>query len=318
MTTTVTPLLLIAVFLVGQSLVYLLAWSLWRMSRRLSVGRGSKSSIEKPGILLDTRLSVFSRLDRILKLLPLVQPLKRWLVQAGLSIKVDLFLLIVLASVSLSGIVTAALFATTAAIGTAMVLGGLAPFMVLGYARRRRQLAFQEQLPYALDALARTMQAGHSFTVALRMVSRDLEDPMASEFRLAAEEINFGASVRVGMERLADRINTSDIRFFVAAVLIHMQTGGRLTELLFNLAVLVRERRKLVKTIRVLSAEGRLAAWILTALPVVTGFAIYTLNPGYISMLWTDPNGVFLIKVMAVMAAIGLLWMAWLTRTDVS
>jgi tight adherence protein B len=201
---------------------------------------------------------------------------------------------------------------------SAMLLGALAPFLVAGYMRVRRQQAFQEQLPYALDALARAMQAGHSFTVALRMVSRDLEDPLAAEFRLTAEEINFGATIRIGMERLADRIDTPDIRFFVAAVLIHMQTGGKLTELLFSLAAMVRERRKLVKTIRVLSAEGRLSAWILIGLPLVTGFVIYLLNPSFISILWTDPQGVFLMKVMAVMAVIGLSWMAWLTRSDVS
>jgi tight adherence protein B len=323
-----TPLVLTIVFLASQTLVYFVIWGLWQMSTRMSLGKGLSAKAldlprhpllaEMPGILLDTRLSILPGLDRLLKRFSLAHHLKRWLVQAGLSMKVDLFLLIVFCAVVVSAVIAATVLTMVWSRTALIAVGAALPFFWVGFLRSRRRQAFQEQLPYALDGLGRAMQAGHSFTVALRMVSRDLDDPIAAEFRLAAEEINFGASVRIGMERLADRINTQDIRFFVAAVLIHMQTGGKLTELLFSLAALVRDRRKLAKTIRVLSAEGRLAAWILTALPVVTGFVIYTLNPSFMSILWTDPNGIFLLKVMAVMVVIGLLWMAWLTRAEVA
>lgn len=322
-----TPLLLVIVFLVSQTLVYFALWGLWQMSTRMSKGHARaftritrphpSSLVESTGILLDTRLSALPSLDRVLKHIPLAHHMRRMLVQAGLTIKVDLFLLILLGTVTSSVVIALGFLAGSWSRSALVALGIAAPFAWVAYLRLKRKRAFQEQLPNALDGLARAMQAGHSFTVALRMVARDLDEPIASEFRLAAEEINFGASVRIGMERLADRVDTEDIRFFVAAVLIHLQTGGKLTDLLFSLAALVRERRKLVKTIRVLSAEGRLAAWILTALPVVTGFVIYTLNPTFMSILWTDPNGLFLIKVMAAMVVIGLLWMAWLTRSDV-
>lgn len=326
-----TPVLLVVVFLVSQTLVYFALWGLWQVSTRMSKGTASStasastritrprpsSSVESTGILLDTRLSTLPHLDRVLKHIPLANAMRRWLVQAGLTIKLDLFLLILLGSITSSVFIALGFFTGFWSRTALVALGITAPFAWVAYLRVKRKRAFQEQLPNALDGLARAMQAGHSFTVALRMVARDLDEPIASEFRLAAEEINFGASVRIGMERLADRIDTEDIRFFVAAVLIHLQTGGKLTDLLFSLAALVRDRRKLAKTIRVLSAEGRLAAWILTALPVVTGFVIYTLNPTFMSILWTDPNGVFLIKVMAVMVVLGLVWMAWLTRSDV-
>lgn len=322
-----TPLLLVVVFLVSQTLVYFAFWGLWQMSMRMSKGDARaftritrprpSSLVESPGILLDTRLSSLPGLDRVLKYFSLAQHMRRWLVQAGLQIKVDLFLLVLLGTVSSSVLIAIGFLTGFWSRIALLALGTAGPFAWVAYLRVKRKGAFQEQLPNALDGLARAMQAGHSFTVALRMVARDLDEPIASEFRLAAEEINFGASVRVGMERLADRVDTEDIRFFVAAVLIHLQTGGKLTDLLFSLAALVRDRRKLAKTIRVLSAEGRLAAWILTALPVVTGFVIYTLNPTFMSILWTDPNGLFLIKVMTVMVVIGLIWMAWLTRSDV-
>jgi tight adherence protein B len=267
--------------------------------------------------LLDTRLSVLPALDTVLRAFAPFPRIKAWLLQAGFHLKVDLFVLILLGAAGLSAFTAAAFGVGGWGRLAAAAVGLLAPVLLVAYARRRRRQAFQMQLPFALDALARAMQAGHSFSVALRMVGRDLEEPIAGELRLTAEEISFGATVRLGMERLADRVNTPDIRFFVAAVLIHMQTGGRLSDLLFNLAALVRDRQKLVDTIRVLSAEGRLAAWIFTALPVATGSVLYALNPSFISVLWTNPQGIFLIKVMVVMAVFGLLWMAWLTRAEV-
>lgn len=324
---TSTPLVLTFAFLLAQALVFLLVWALWRLLDRITpaqkerflrlIARRPLSVRQSPGLLLDTRLSVVPVLDEVLKEFALFSRIKNWLVQAGFHVKVDLFLFVLLLAAGLS-FVTAA-FSGLGVWGclVAALVGILVPVVVVAYARTRRQRAFQMQLPFALDALARAMQAGHSFSVALRMVGRDLEEPIAGEFRLAAEEISFGATVRLGMERLADRVNTPDIRFFVAAVLIHIQTGGRLSDLLFNLASLVRERQKLVDTIRVLSAEGRLAAWIFTALPVATGSVLYILNPSFISILWTTPQGIFLIKVMVVMAVFGLLWMAWLTRAEV-
>lgn len=322
-----TPLMLTLTFLVVQALVFLLVWLLWRLLDRITpaqkerflrlIARRPSPVRQSPGLLLDTRLSVVPALDEALREFALFPRIKSWLLQAGFHLKVDFFLLVVFLVAGLS-VVTAVAFG----VGlwgrvVAAFVGVLAPVVAVAYARTRRQQAFQMQLPFALDALARAMQAGHSFSVALRMVGRDLEEPIAGELRLAAEEISFGATVRLGMERLADRVNTPDIRFFVAAVLIHMQTGGRLSDLLFNLASLVRERQKLVDTMRVLSAEGRLAAWIFTALPVATGSVLYILNPSFISVLWTNPQGIFLIKVMVAMAAFGLLWMAWLTRAEV-
>jgi tight adherence protein B len=105
-----------------------------------------------------------------------------------------------------------------------------------------------------------------------------------------------------------------DIRFFAVAVAIQGQTGGNLSALLFKLSNIIRERRKAVRAAQILSADGRLSAWILALMPFATGFAIYLLNPGFISILWTDPRGIRMIQVAAVMLTLGVFWMIWIVR----
>jgi len=131
---------------------------------------------------------------------------------------------------------------------------------------------------------------------------------MATEFRLATEEINLGLSVPQALTNLADRIPLADIRFFVTAVLIQRETGGNLTEILGNISTLIRERLKLFANIRVLSAEGRLSAWILIALPISVALLINLVNPGYLRVLFIDPLGQRLLAVGCFMMVVGIVW----------
>jgi tight adherence protein B len=180
-------------------------------------------------------------------------------------------------------------------------------YLLIKKSRRLRQI--EEQLPDALDALARAMQAGNSFVSALEVVSRDAAPPISRELRLVAEEVNFGRSVREGLAALASRVDSVDIRYFILAVSIHSQAGGNLSGLLLKLSNLIRQRLKLRRMSQVLTAEGRLSGWILTLLPFVAAAVIFTVNPVFMSALWTNPEGILFLQINGILMAIGILWM---------
>jgi tight adherence protein B len=242
----------------------------------------------------------------------------RWLDQSGISTRLDKVLLalalLALVGAGLGGVAfTHAFGASIGAILGACLALALAIFG-LDSRRRQRQGKLTEQLPDALDGLARALQAGNALSVSIGLIAKDSPQPIASAFRMASEEIRFGASLRWGLNGLVRRIDNMDIRFFAVAVAIQGQTGGNLSALLFKLSNIIRERRKAVRAAQILSADGRLSAWILALMPFATGFAIYLLNPGFISILWTDPRGIRMIQVAAVMLTLGVFWMIWIVR----
>jgi tight adherence protein B len=190
----------------------------------------------------------------------------------------------------------------------AVVLAGL-PLLRLTWLRKRRVNKIGAQLPDALDMISRALRAGHAFPAALAMVGEQAQEPIASEFKATFDEINFGLSTQTALLNLATRAPIADLRYFVLAVVIQLETGGNLAELLSMLAELIRERFKLYGRIRVLAAEGKLSAYILTALPFFVGGMIQIVNPGYLSVLFTDPVGVRLVITAIVMMVLGCLVM---------
>lgn len=178
-------------------------------------------------------------------------------------------------------------------------------------AMRRTMVA---QLPDALDLMARSMRSGHGFSAALQMVAEEGPQPLATEFRRVAEQITLGGDADAAFEALARRVPVDEIRFFVMAVRLQRTTGGQLGEVLGNIAQLVRQRLALLDKVRVLTAEGRLSAKILGALPPVTAAALLAVRPEFVSVLWTDPAGLQLLKGSAVLMALGSLWLWRLTQ----
>ena len=149
------------------------------------------------------------------------------------------------------------------------------------------------------------------------MVSDEFSEPMGGEFRITFDEINYGVSLHDALMNLATRVPVRDLRYFVIAVLIQRETGGNLAELLDTIARLIRERFKLFDKIRVLSAEGRMSAWVLGCLPFGTGGVMMLLNRDFLSALWTDPAGYKIIGLMLLMMAFGVLWMRHIIRIHV-
>jgi tight adherence protein B len=184
---------------------------------------------------------------------------------------------------------------------------GATPFLYVSYQKHQRLLKFLRQLPEALDLIARALRAGHTFQVGLKMVGEEFADPMGTEFDKTLAEINFGASVPDALKNLARRVDCADLHFFVIAILIQRETGGNLAEIAENIANLIRKRFELQDRVRALSAEGKLSAIILFALPFFLALALSVVNPKYVGVLFTDPIGRWMVGMTAVIMVIGAL-----------
>lgn len=271
--------------------------------RAISAGGHDPGDIK---LLKERVMSDTPALHRFLIQLPQLHQLDRMLVQAGSHNTVAHVLAISLLA-GLAGLVAAMLLKGGWVMALLLALAlAFAPPVRLILQRRRRLRLMEAQLPDALDLIARALRAGHSFLSALGMVGEEAQEPTAGEFKTVFDEISFGISTEHALNDLAERVPVPDLRYFVMAVLIQRETGGNLAELLDNLARLIRERFKLLGKVRVLAAEGKLSAWILTALPFCVAGAVQVLNPKYLSVLFTDPMGIRMVIGALVMMAIGI------------
>ncbi len=184
-------------------------------------------------------------------------------------------------------------------------LGSLPLFHILKKKRKRME-KFQGQLPEALDLVARALRAGQALPGSLKMVADEMDDPIGDEFDKTLNEINFGVGVPEALKNLANRVDCLDLKFFVIAVVIQRETGGNLAEILENIARIIRERFKLHGRIRILAAEGKLSAAILTGLPFVTAFVLLLANPDYIKILIRDPLGRALAGLVLSLMILGI------------
>ena len=191
--------------------------------------------------------------------------------------------------------------------------GGVAvivPFAYVAIKRRRRLRKFEENFPEALDLLNRAIRAGHAFTTGLSMIATEMSEPVAGEFRTTFEEQNFGLPLRDVLRNLSDRVPLIDVRFFVTALLIQKETGGNLSEVLENLAHVIRDRFRIHRDVKAKSAHGRLTAAILITLPPITVLALRIISPRYIGLLFDDPIGPKILWGAATLQIVGsaLLW----------
>src|SRR6267378_2452456 len=176
---------------------------------------------------------------------------------------------------------------------------------------------FEEQFPEALDLLARAIRAGHAFQTALGMVADELREPVGPEFKKTFDQQNFGLPLRDALNEMAARIAILDVRFFVTAVLIQRDTGGNLSEILDNLAHVVRERFKIRRQIRVHTAHGRFTGFVLLALPAALGIALSFINPEHMQTLFNERMGQMMLMGAIVMQAVGFVWIRQVIKIEV-
>jgi tight adherence protein B len=189
-------------------------------------------------------------------------------------------------------------------VGAACLMAAVPVFSV-ARKRAKRLQECEEQLPEALDFLARSMRAGHAFIISLEMLAQETPDPLGLEFRTLFNEQNLGASLETAMRNLTDRVPLLDIRFFASAVTLQRQTGGNLGEILTRLSWVIRERFRLRGQVKAASSHGRMTAGILCALPLFTMFGMLVVAPGYLQGMAADPDGRLLIAGSIVGQIVG-------------
>ncbi len=288
------------------------------IEQRLQVLSAASDTSAQARLLRQRMLSSLPPLERILLRMPRAHALARFILQANLNWTVSRLVLTCF-SMSLAGFVLFFSVLHQPLFSAALIAAAMAaaPLMYVRRLRSKRLTKLEQQLPDALDLLARALRAGHAFGSGLQMISQEMAEPIASEFRFVHDEINFGVSLEQALTNLSTRVPITDLRYFVVAVLIQRESGGNLTEVLTNLSRLIRQRLKLFWHIRILSAEGRLSAWILTVMPFALAGLMNAFNPTFMSPLWNDPIGIAIVRNMLILMAFGILVLRKITRIRV-
>jgi len=194
---------------------------------------------------------------------------------------------------------------------------GMGPTVALRMSLRRRTEKMREQLPDVLTVLASSLRAGHSFMQALDSVAREIPQPAAAEFQRVVAEIRLGRPIDEALEALAIRVGSPDFKWAVLAVNIQREVGGNLAEILDNVADTLRERAMMRRQIKVLTAEGRLSAWVLVALPIAIALYMFAVSPDYIGLLVTTKLGLFMLGTAVILLGLGVVWMRKIVDIDV-
>jgi Flp pilus assembly protein TadB len=187
-------------------------------------------------------------------------------------------------------------------------------YLNLRFAKRRKK--FEAQLPEALSLIASSLQAGHTFLRSIQVMCQEFEAPLSEEFERVVAETGLGDPVVDSLERLAQRMDLPDLSWVVQAIRIQQTVGGKLADLLFTLADFMRAREEVRREVKVLTAEGRLSAYILGALPVITFVAVQILSPGYMDPL-LQGWGLAVMAGVAGMVATGVTVIKRMARVDV-
>lgn len=291
-----------------------------RLDRRLadlSAAPDAAAEEHADGLVKHMHAGALPIIDRMLGNTQRGSAFARWLDQSGAKVSPSGVFLIALA--------LAALLALVVGLGTHSPWGWLAggvvgfgtPFVVLNMKRTRRMRAFEEQFPEGLDLISRALKAGHAFATGLKMVADEMADPVGPEFRKTFDEQNFGLPLKDALDNLTHRMPLLDVRFFATAVLIQRETGGNLSEILENLAHVVRERFKILRQVRVYTAHGRFTGWVLLALPAVLCVALAFINPDHMNLLFHNPMGQMLLIGALILQTVGYLWIQQVIKIEV-
>ncbi len=298
------PLAVALLVFVVVSLAVFAALSLFDLREaQARVLRDRLSDVQKPAektkpdlaLLRDEVLSRIPAFDTWLRRSERVSDLQKMLAQGNVDVRAGNFLMLCVVSALIFGAIAAVAGGNLMFAWAGVLLGFFMPYAYAAHMRTKRFQKFEEKFPEAIDTLARAVRAGHAFTTALEMIANEVSEPVAGEFRQLYEEQKFGLPVRDALLNLADRIPLVDVKFFVTAVMLQRETGGNLAEILDNLSYVIRERFKILRQVRVHTAQGRLTMVLLMALPPMIVVIMLILNPGFIRPLFTDPIGHALI-----------------------
>jgi tight adherence protein B len=280
-----------------------------RLQKRLSEALLHSAHTEDTEVVL-ARAELMSEipwLNRSLMRLQAALQLKRMLDQADLHITPSRLVMFSGMAGMLAALAASVITISILVMIVCGILAAALPFVHVWWTRRRRFDLFLEHLPDALDLMSRALSAGHAFSEAMHMVSAEMPEPSATEFRKTYEEQNLGLSLKLALENLIDRIPLLDLRMCVTAVLIQRETGGNLAEILEKVAYTIRERFRIMGDLKTLTTSSRMSAWLLCGLPIFVTIAITAMNPDYMTVLWKDQRGHYLIATALFLQATGML-----------
>ena len=254
-----------------------------RLNRRMKTSERNK--LTQKDVLLQLRKE--RGLDADGKLLVPVRWLGQLIVQSGITVGLGRAMLIwavyVLASLVATLFFSRSVLVTAAAFP---VLAFLLPYLYLRMRRGRKMKQFGKQLPEAIDLITRSLKAGHPVPVAISMVAREMPDPIGTEFGMISDEVTYGSDLVTALNNMFERVGHPDLPLLVSSVSIQSTTGGNLREILDSLAQVVRDRLKMKAKVKAISAEGRMSALFLTAMPVMLLIALNVLIPTYYTGIW--------------------------------
>lgn len=283
-----------------------------RLNPRRAGARGKRLNVVKP----EDSMSSVGTLDNVLQNAGFSEKIRLLLEQAAIKMSVSVFLL-------MSGCAGLVLFLFVSTLTRLPMAGLIAavpglfiPLIYVRRVRKKRMDKFEEQFPEAIDLVARALRAGHALPTGLGMVAEELKAPVGIEFRILYDEQNFGLTITDALRNFARRIPVLDARFFVTAVLTQRETGGNLAEVLDNLGGVIRERFKVKRQVRVLSAHGRITGWVLACLPPVLAMATLLINPKHLGTLIGDPLGHQMLFAAIVLQVLGTLTIRKLVQIE--
>jgi tight adherence protein B len=281
-----------------------------------SVPQQTASPIDKAGTgWIPESVSSFG--ERFAKAQGFSEKLDAQLEAAGVNLRSGEFVVATVGAGLLGAVLGAAILQNILLAVVIGAVGAFAPTFVLRLALSRRADKMRDQLPDVLTIMASSLRAGHSFLQALDTVAREIPAPANVEFQRLVAEIRLGRPAEDALEALGDRVGSPDFRWAVLAVNIQREVGGNLAEILDTVADTLRERAMMRRQIKVLTAEGRLSAWVLALLPFAIALYMFAVNPEYVSLLFTTQVGLVMLGVGGVLLVLGILWMRKIVDIDV-
>jgi len=288
--------------------------SVERVMERYS--KGGVPDEQELDILYYRKFSEIKFLNTILNASPMIRRLDSLMQQGGVKMLVGVYLLLTLTIGSVT-------YLFCSLVSFPMVLGALisclamlVPFLYLKFRRAKRRSRFEALFPDALDLMGYSLKAGHSIVASFRMVEEEMAAPVGEEFGRVVEELNFGMDLDASLRNFSKRIDSTELRFFATSVIIQRETGGNLVEMMEKISEVIRKKFRFREKVKALSAEGKLSAGILLALPFLTGAALLLTSPEYLTVLASDPIGPYLIGIAVTMMSIGTFIMYRLVQLD--
>lgn len=254
-------------------------------------------------------LSSINWLNSLLGRISFARSINRLLLQADVSLSTSVFFMLSIGAPLCSYLILRELIPLPWGAFLCSVAVAFMPWLWVKMKKDARMAKFLQQLPDALDALGRALRAGHALNSGLGLLAEEYDKPLGQEFEKTLQEINFGISLEKALTNLMERVDLPSLHFFAVSVIIQREVGGNLAELVETISYLIREQYKLLGRVKTLSGEARVSAIIFILLPIGIAAFIFRTNPGYLNLLFSHPQGIFLLKIGLCLMVVGILTM---------